>query len=128
MAKIVIAGNWKQNGSFKSSVSLAKSILFAMNRDKVKHEVIIFPPAIFLLSIKKLINQKKLKLGSQNVSAYKNGAYTGEISSTMLKESGINYCLVGHSERRHILHEDEATLSNKVTRLYEADIKIIYCI
>ncbi len=128
MSKIVIAGNWKQNGSLKSSVRLTKSILLALDKYKFKHEIIIFPPTIFLLSINKLIHQKKLKLGSQNVSAYENGAYTGEISSKMLKGSGINYCLVGHSERRHILHEDEAILSSKVTRLYEANINTIYCI
>ena len=127
MSKKIIAGNWKQNGTLKSSVSLTKRILEALKKNKCRHEIIIIPPAIFLLPIKDLIYKSKIKLGAQNVSAFDNGAYTGEISGTMLKDSKVDYCLVGHSERRHIINEDENILSSKVSRLIDNDITIIYC-
>ena len=127
MSKKIIAGNWKQNGTLKSSVSLTKRILEALKKNKCRHEIIIIPPAIFLLPIKDLIYKSKIKLGAQNVSAFNNGAYTGEISGTMLKDSKVEYCLVGHSERRHIINEDENILSSKVSQLIDNDITIIYC-
>ena len=127
MSKKIIAGNWKQNGTLKSSVSLTKRILEALKKNKCRHEIIIIPPAIFLLPIKDLIYKSKIKLGAQNVSAFNNGAYTGEISGTMLKDSKVEYCLVGHSERRHIINEDEYILSSKVSQLIDNDITIIYC-
>ena len=127
MTRKIIAGNWKQNGNLRSSVTLTKNIISALARSKCKHEVIIFPPSIYLLSIKALVS-KKIKLGSQDVSAFDDGAFTGEISAAMLKDSKVNYCLVGHSERRHIINETEELLSTKVTRLFENNISIIYCI
>ncbi len=128
MSKKIIAGNWKQNGSLKTSVKLSKDISYALKKNNYKHEIIIFPPTLYLHPI--ITNQKheKLKLGSQNVSSFNNGAYTGEISASMLKDLKMNYCLVGHSERRHILNEEDAVLSDKVSRLYENNLKVIYCI
>ena len=128
ISKKIIAGNWKQNGTYKSSMSLAERIISSIHEDKHKHEIILFPPSLYLLSIQGLQKKKKVKLGSQNVSAYKNGAYTGEISASMLKDMKIDYCLVGHSERRHVLNETEKILSDKVSRLFENNINIIYCI
>ena len=127
MPKKIIAGNWKQNGNLKSSVNLTKSTISALEKMKCNHEVIIFPPSVYLIPIQKLVS-KKIKLGSQNVSAYDDGAFTGEISASMLKDLKVNYCLVGHSERRHIINETERALSGKVTRLFENNIRIIYCI
>ena len=127
MSKKIIAGNWKQNGTLKSSISLTKKVLQAVKKKKYTHEIIIIPPSIFLLPIKDLIHKSQIKLGAQNVSAFNDGAYTGEISGSMLKDSGVDYCLVGHSERRHIIKEDESDFSSKVSRLIDNDIKVIYC-
>ena len=128
MAKKIIAGNWKQNGTLKSSISLTKSITSAVQKNQYSADIIIFPPSVYLSEVNELLGKKRVQIGSQNVSEFNNGAYTGEISSSMLEDLKIKYCLVGHSERRHVLNEDEITLSNKVTRLYEKNIKIIYCI
>lgn len=128
MAKKIIAGNWKQNGTLKSSISLTKSITSAVQKNKYSADIIIFPPSVYLSKVNELLGKKRIQIGSQNVSEFNNGAYTGEISSSMLEDLKIKYCLVGHSERRHVLNEDEITLSNKVSRLYEKNIKIIYCI
>ena len=68
MSKKIIAGNWKQNGTYKSSMSLAERIITSIQEDRHKHEIILFPPSIYLLPIQGLQKKKKVKLGSQNVS------------------------------------------------------------
>tara|TARA_B100001063_G_scaffold158820_1_gene148170 strand:- start:37 stop:789 length:753 start_codon:yes stop_codon:yes gene_type:complete len=128
MTKKIIAGNWKQNGNISSSINLAKDIIREIKKNKIKHDVIIFPPSLYLLPIKNMDKNEVINIGSQNVSAYNDGAFTGEISATMLKDAKIKYCLVGHSERRHILNENDLFLSDKVSRLHENNIRVIYCI
>ncbi len=128
MGKKIIAGNWKQNGNLKESIKLTKAILANVKKDKYKHEIIIFPPSIYLSETQNINKNNIIKIGSQNVSAYTNGAYTGEISSSMLKDLKVKYCLVGHSERRHIINESDEICSKKALRLFENNIKIIYCI
>ena len=113
----IIAGNWKQNGRYSSCMKLAKSIISRIKKNKCKHEIIIFPPSIYLLSLKHVANKSSLKIGAQNVSAYEDGPFTGEISSSMLKDSGVQYCLVGHSERRHVFNESSSTLNKKIIYL-----------
>ena len=127
-SKKIIAGNWKQNGNLRSSLSLSKNIINGLKKAKCLHEIIIFPPSTYLLPVRESIKKVKLKIGAQNVSAYPDGALTGEISASMLSDLKLQYCLVGHSERRHIIKENEQALSNKVSRLYENNIKVIYCI
>ena len=94
MSKKIIAGNWKQNGTLKSSIALTKNIISALSTSNCKHEFIIFPPSVYFMPIKELISKTKIKIGSQNVSAYENGAFTGEISASMLKDLKINYLTV----------------------------------
>ena len=88
-------------------------------------EVVIFPPAIFIPTLKKL--NLNVKIGSQNFFPKDKGAFTGEISITQLKEAGVTYVLVGHSERRTILKEDNAFLKEKVNAALEQGILVIFC-
>ena len=85
MSKKIIAGNWKQNGTLKSSISLTRKVLQAVKKEKYTHEIVIIPPSIFLLPIKDLIHKSQIKLGAQNVSAFNDGAYTGAVSYTHLR-------------------------------------------
>jgi len=126
--KKIIAEKWKQNGKHKTSIQLVKNIISGIKKNKCKHEVIIFPPSIYLSSLQGIVNKSDVKIGAQNVSAYNDGAFTGEISSSMLKDTKIQYCLVGHSERRHVFNESPDMLFEKVIRLFENNIKVIYCI
>tara|TARA_Y100000768_G_scaffold344745_1_gene291208 strand:- start:15738 stop:16496 length:759 start_codon:yes stop_codon:yes gene_type:complete len=128
MSKKIIAGNWKQNGNLSHSIKLTRDILADVEKNQYKHEIIIFPPSLYLLETQHINKKSVIKIGSQNVSAYHDGAYTGEIGASMLKDSKVKYCLVGHSERRHIINESDEICSSKVLRLYENNIKIIYCI
>tara|TARA_B100000900_G_scaffold257004_1_gene219020 strand:- start:192 stop:950 length:759 start_codon:yes stop_codon:yes gene_type:complete len=128
MSKKIIAGNWKQNGNLKQSIKLTKDILDKVQKNKYKHEIIIFPPSLYILEAQNINKDNIIKTGAQNVSAFNNGAFTGEISASMLKDSKVRYCLVGHSERRHAMFESDKICSDKALRLYENNIKIIYCI
>ncbi len=128
MSKKIIAGNWKQNGTLKESIKLTKTILANVKKEKYKHEIIIFPPSLYLSETQKINKDNIIKIGSQNVSAYNNGAYTGEVSSSMLKDLKVKYCIVGHSERRQIINESDDICLKKALRLFENNIKIIYCV
>ncbi len=122
MRKNIVAGNWKMNLSENEAIQLAKEVA----EIKVSNaEVIIFPPAIFIPTISKL--GLDIKIGAQNFYPKSNGAFTGEISINQLKEAGISYVIVGHSERRTILKEDNEFLKEKVNAALELGIHVIFC-
>jgi triosephosphate isomerase len=88
---------------------------------------IICPPAIYLGEMQKL-SQGLLKIGAQNVSEHNNGAFTGEISSKMLSSINIEFCIIGHSERRQLFHETDEIINKKLQKLVESGIKPIICV
>lgn len=96
---------------------------------KPRAEMVVCPPFVLLPVAGYLISkyQLSLKLGAQNISPFRNGAYTGEVSADMLKEF-VSYCLIGHSERRKNFGEDDRMLFEKVKRAKEAGLKVIYCV
>lgn len=115
---LLLVANWKQNGS-QDLLSRYQSL------PSFKGTLVICPPAIFLNDLTPVSN---ITFGAQNVSAYQKGAYTGEIGADMLQLQKVEYCLVGHSERRTIFLEDDACISQKLQRLYEHSITPILCI
>jgi triosephosphate isomerase (TIM) len=122
MRKNIVAGNWKMNLSENEAVELAKEVA----EIKVENaQVIIFPPAIFIPSITKL--GLNLLVGAQNFYPKDKGAFTGEISITQLKDAGVSHVLVGHSERRTILKEDNEFLKEKVNVALEHGIHVVFC-
>jgi len=129
MRQKVVAGNWKMMTNFKEGIELAtevnKLVLEKANPDV---NVILSPPFTHLSAIKNIVNGSRIKLSAQNCAATSNGAYTGEISAEILNSVGIDYVIIGHSERRDYYHEDNASLTLKIKQAIANNLKPIYCI
>ena len=126
MKKKLIAGNWKMNGGLAANQSLLEGILQAWPAPVC--EVAVCVPAAYLAQVQGLVAGKGLALGSQDVSAHEQGAYTGEISAAMLKDFGVRYAIVGHSERRQYHGESDAVVAAKAQRALSAGITPIVCV
>ncbi len=131
--KYLIAANWKQNGDLKSSTRLVNNLIRLYKTTKPKCDILILPPAIYLNAILNRLNfykvpRKKISLGVQNISAFSDGAYTGELSIDMIKDYKCTYTLIGHSERRHIFLEDDKTIFNKTKLSLQSNMKTILCV
>ncbi len=126
MKKKLIAGNWKMNGSAESNAALLQALL-AQSKDW-NCLVAVCAPAIYLSQVQAIVSGTGIAMGSQDVSAFESGAYTGEISAAMLKEFGTRYAIVGHSERRQYHGETDAIVATKATRALAAGITPIVCV
>ena len=131
MAKtIYFIGNWKMNGNYDSIKEIETVNNFLKKKSISKLKKIIFcPPSNLLMSFSKKINTKLLDYGAQDISKINlnNGPYTGQLSAKMIKESGANYVIVGHSEKR-LLDEDYKTIKKKISIAIENKLKVIFCI
>jgi triosephosphate isomerase (TIM) len=122
----LIVGNWKLNGSLVANKTLVQALLAGMA--DVRCSVAVCVPAIYLPQVQPMLAGSRLELGAQDVSAHISGAFTGEISATMLREFGARYCLVGHSERRQYHGETDAVVALKVQQALSAGITPIVCV
>jgi triosephosphate isomerase len=100
MRRTLVVGNWKMNGSRQSSIELAESIASSFCTSTQKIESAVCPPDVFIADVASALDGSDVGLGAQNVSQFELGAYTGDVSASMLAELGCSYALVGHSERR----------------------------
>lgn len=122
----IIAGNWKMNNTIKEGLKLVEEIKsFTLNENV---EAVVCVPFISLLEIKKSLENTKIKLGAQNMHWEDSGAYTGEVSPLMLKEMGVDYCIIGHSERRQYFNETDETVNKKIKSAISHGIKPIVCV
>ncbi|MCK4747426.1 MAG: triose-phosphate isomerase [Bacteroidales bacterium] len=125
MRKKIVAGNWKMNTLLKDGMELARAV------EKLEMEktsdvlVIIAPPSTHLSKVRELIGN--VKLSAQNCASEASGAYTGEISPGMLVSAGVEYVIIGHSERRSYFNEDNELLNKKVKLALSEGLKPIYC-
>lgn len=122
----VIAGNWKMNKTVLQGKEFIKNI-----KDEIKGtdvEVMIFAPYTLLASLKEVAKDTNIIIGAQNIHFEDSGAFTGEISADMLKDIGIEYVLVGHSERRQYFNETDDTVNKKLHKAIEKKIKVILCV
>ena len=126
----IAAGNWKMNLSFDQGKELVQTILQGINSvDLAGKKVIFSPPYPYLASLVQMTSgQDSVLIAAQNVHQEEKGAYTGEISASMLASIGVDACLVGHSERREYFQEANDLLAIKVNRLLDVDITPIYCL
>jgi len=122
-----MAGNWKMNLDSQGAYQLARDI---MNETKEfsDREVLICPPFIYLEKMKEQAKDSFVKIGAQNICWKEQGAYTGEISGEMLKSINIDYVILGHSERREYLNEDNLLLAEKIGIALKNEIDVIYCV
>ncbi len=129
MRNKIVAGNWKMNKTLDEGMELASEIINMVNSEVTDDALaIICPPFTHLGSISKLIGEaKNVFLGAQNCNDNTSGAYTGEISVDMLKSVGVQYVIIGHSERREYYGEDNALLAKKVDTVLEAGLSPIFC-
>ena len=125
MRSCLIAGNWKMNGNLQSVTELVEGIKAG---DAGKAELAVFPPAVFLMKVGGMLADSKIALGAQNVCDQEAGAYTGEVSAAMLQESGCQYALVGHSERRALYLETDQLVAARFTAAATAGIVPLLCV
>ena len=112
MRKKIVAGNWKMNENLQEGVALAKEINETLKADKPNCGVIICTPFIHLASVAQVIDQNVVALGAENCADKEKGAYTGEVSAAMVKSTGAQYVILGHSERRQYYHETAEILKS----------------
>ncbi|MDD3569750.1 MAG: triose-phosphate isomerase [Lachnospiraceae bacterium] len=125
MRKKIVAGNWKMNKTPKQAVELINMLKTKVDSEKV--DVIFCVPAIDIIPAVEALRGTKIAVGAQNVYFEENGAYTGEISPSMLKECGVQYVIIGHSERRQYFAETNETVNKKVKKVIEHGMIPIMC-
>ncbi|MBN2546486.1 MAG: triose-phosphate isomerase [Spirochaetes bacterium] len=128
MRKYLIAGNWKMNLVPSKAKEFAEELVD--NLKKINDDIIVMvaPPFTALEGVSNIIKGSKIKLGAQNINDNEDGAYTGEISADMLLDIGVEYVIIGHSERRHIYNENNEFINKKVLKALSKGLKPILCV
>ena len=127
MRKPFIAGNWKMNTDSASAVALAAGLAKELSSvDTV--DVAVCPPFVYLQSVAAALSASNVALGSQNVYFEEKGAFTGEISCAMLKDTSCAYAIIGHSERRHVMGETDAMINKKISAAISGGLLPIFCV
>ena len=128
MRKKIVAGNWKMNMNLQDGIALAKELNETLKADKPNCGVVICTPFIHLASIAQFLDQDIIGLGAENCADKEKGAFTGEVSAEMVKSTGAQYVILGHSERREYYKETPEILKEKVILAQKNDLKVIFCI
>ena len=128
MRKKIVAGNWKMNMNLQDGIALAKELNDTLTEQKPNCGVIICTPFIHLASIAQFLDQSVIGLGAENCADKEKGAYTGEVSAEMVKSTGAQYVILGHSERRGYYNETPEVLKEKVLLALKNNLKVIFCI
>jgi triosephosphate isomerase len=125
--KLIIAGNWKMNKTVAEALDLVRSLRIELANVK-EVDIVVCPPFTALSEVSKAILDSNIRLGAQNMSEHKDGAYTGEIAAGMLKEFSVRYVILGHSERRQYQKEPDALIARKAAAVHAASLKPIVCV
>jgi triosephosphate isomerase len=127
MRKPLVAGNWKMHGSRAENSALVSAIVQGLSGDDAV-EVAVCPPFVYLTDVIRAVKDTPVAVGAQNVCAEPVGAFTGEVSSAMLRDIGCKYVIVGHSERRQIYREDDALVARKFLAVQQQKLTPILCV
>ena len=128
MRKLLVGGNWKCNGSVDFSRTFPSNVLKTLSFNQSKVEVVVAPSFLHLGAAQQALAGSQVQLSAQNCSLYGNGAYTGETSATMIKDFGLDWVILGHSERRHVFGESDQVVASKVKAALDQDLNVMACI
>lgn len=124
----LVAGNWKMNKRLDEALELTKDLVAQANDLSNSVEIVLSPPALYLHPLQKLTQSNpNINLAAQNCHQASKGAYTGEIAAPMLSAMGVDYVILGHSERRSYYKETNELLAKKVNAALESGVKVIFC-
>jgi len=129
MRKPFVAGNWKMNTDSRSAVDLAKGVADG-STELAGHtvDVAVCPPFVYLQAVARAVSSSSIAVGSQDLYFEAKGAFTGEISTSMLKDVGCTYALCGHSERRHVIGETDEIVNKKLSAAISGGLLPILCV
>lgn len=122
----IVAGNWKMNQNLTEAQALTLDIIANLNA-QTPTRVIVAPPFTNLYVVAQLAQNTKLEVAAQNMHQSSSGAFTGEVSAEMIKSTGVNIVILGHSERREYFNENDALLAQKVDAALAENLEIIFC-
>src|SRR5215475_9585372 len=125
--KLIIAGNWKMNKTVSEALVLVQDLKIEL-ANLMQLDIVVCPPFTALSEVAKAVRGSNIRLGAQNMSEHAPGAYTGEIAAVMLKEFGVRYVILGHSERRQYQKESDELISKKTRAAHAASLEPIVCI
>ena len=127
MRNYLVAGNWKMNGGTAANEDLCNAIVSGLSRSATV-DLLVCPPFPYLEAVGRKLAGTDVRLGAQNVSQHASGAYTGEVSAAMLKDMGCRYVIVGHSERRAMMHESSDIVAQKFGAALQEQLTPILCV
>ncbi len=127
MRRYLVAGNWKLNMGPNDGHKLAAEVAELIKGRTLKGDVLVCPPYVTIPAVAQAANGDPLLLGAQNCANQAGGAYTGEVSVEMLKEAGVQYVIIAHSERREYQKESDDLFVEKINLIHEAGLKAIFC-
>lgn len=128
MSTPLVVGNWKMHGSQAECVALTRSIVRALSKQRGHASVVIAPPFTALAAVARAVKKSSVGLAAQNCHWEERGAYTGEISPTMLRELTCGFVILGHSERRHVLHETDLEIQKRLGAALHSGLRAILCV
>ncbi|UCF43185.1 MAG: triose-phosphate isomerase [Planctomycetota bacterium] len=128
MRKPFVAGNWKMNTDSHTSVSLAEAVASGSSDVAEQVHIAVIPPFVYVPAVVKAVSTARIAVGAQDIYYEQKGAFTGEISPSMLKDIGCTYALCGHSERRHVIGETDKLINKKVSAAISGGLLPILCV
>ena len=128
MRRPFVGGNWKMNTGVESGPALAAATVAEVGDATRWCDVVVFPPSCFLLPVRSALDDGSVALGAQDVSSEANGAHTGDISAEMLKEIGVTWVIIGHSERRRDHGESDQVVAEKLQMALESGLRVVLCL
>ena len=127
MRRPLVAGNWKMHGSRATNEALLAELEMSQKQDW-PIDIAVFPPYVYLSDAARILDGSRIAVGAQDVCAESGGAFTGQVSASMLKDVGCTYVIVGHSERRRWYHEDDALVARKFAAVLQAKLTPVLCV